>query len=46
MLVKHFKSRANVGQWYLIVSIDCHEHVMTGMMVFRQGYLLVLDLPM
>jgi len=36
MLVKHFRSRAIVGHWYPIVSIDIHEHKMTGMMVLRQ----------
>ena len=41
MLVKHFKTRAIVGHWYPIVSIDFHEHAMTDMMVFRQGYALV-----
>ena len=41
MLVKHFRSRAIVGHWYPIVSIDFHEHAMTGMMVLRQGYALV-----
>jgi len=32
MLVKHFRSRAIVGHWYPIVSIDFHEHALTGMM--------------
>jgi len=32
MLVKHFRSKAIVGQWYPIMSIDFHEHDMTGMM--------------
>ena len=30
-----------MGHWYPIVSIDFHEHAMTGMMVFKQGYALV-----
>jgi len=30
-----------VGDWCPIVSIDCQEHAMTGMMVLRQGYALV-----
>jgi len=41
MLVKHFRNRAIVGHWYPIVSIDFHDHVMTSMMIFRQGYALV-----
>ena len=41
MLVKHFRSRAIVGHWYPIMSIDFHEHAMTSMMVLRQGYALV-----
>ena len=41
MLVEHFRSRDIVGHWYPIVSIDFHEHIMTGMMVLRQGYALV-----
>jgi len=32
---KVFMSRAIVGHWNPIVSIDFHEHVMTGMMVLR-----------
>ena len=32
------RSRSIVGNWYPIVSIDFHEHSMTGMMVLRQGY--------
>jgi len=35
-----------VGHWYPIVSIGFHEDAMNGMMVLRQGYALVLDLPM
>ena len=35
MLVKHFRSRAIVGHRYPIVSINFHEHVMTGMVVLR-----------
>jgi len=35
MLVKHFRSRAIVGHWYPIISIDFHEHAMAGMMVLR-----------
>jgi len=42
MLVNHFRSSAIVGHWYLIVSIDFHEHAMTGMMVLRQVYALVV----
>ena len=42
MLVKQFKSRVIVGNWYPIISIDFHEHAMTGMMVLRKGYALVL----
>lgn len=30
-----------MGHWYQIVSIDYHEHVMTGRMVLRQRYALV-----
>ena len=45
MVVKHFKSRAIVGDWYPIVSIDFHEHVMTSMMVVRRVYALVVVLP-
>jgi len=30
-----------VGHWYPIVSIDFHGHVMTDMMVLRQGYALL-----
>ena len=41
MLVNHFTNRAIVGHWCPIVSIDFHEHAMTGMMVLRQGYALV-----
>ena len=41
MLVNHFRNRAIMGHWYPIVSIVFHEHVMTGMMVMRQGYFLV-----
>ena len=37
---KHFRSRAIVGHWYPIVSIDFHEHVMNYMMVLRQRYAL------
>jgi len=43
---KAFRSRAIVGHWYTIVSIDFHEHAMTDMMVLRQVYALVVDLPM
>ncbi len=32
MLVKHFRSKAILGHWYPIVSIDVHEHAMTSMM--------------
>ena len=35
MLVKHFRGRAIMGNWYPIVSIDFHEHDMIGMMVLR-----------
>ena len=38
---KEFKIRAIVGHQYPIVSIDFHEHAMTGMMVLRQAYALV-----
>jgi len=38
---KVFRSRAIVGHWYPIVSIELHEHAMTIMMVLRQGYALV-----
>jgi len=38
---KAFRSRAIVGHWYPIVSIDFHEHDMTGMMVLSHGYALV-----
>ena len=41
MLGEHFRNRAIVGHWYPIVSIDFHEHVMTSMMVLREGYTLV-----
>ena len=30
-----------MGYWYPIMSIDFHEHAMTGMMVLRQVYALV-----
>ena len=43
---KAFRSRAIVEHSYPIVSIDCHEHVIIGMMVLRQVYALVVDLPM
>lgn len=42
MLVKHFRNKAIVGRSYPIVSIDSHDHVMTNMMVLRQGYALVV----
>ena len=41
MLVKHFRSRVIVGHWYPIVSIDCYEHSIIGMMVLGYGYSLV-----
>lgn len=31
-----------MGHWHPIVSVDFHEHVMTGMMVLRQVYSLVV----
>jgi len=34
-----------MGHWYPIVSIDFHEHAMSGMMVLRQLYALFVDLP-
>ena len=43
MLVKHFRSRAILGHWYLIVFIDFHEHDMNSMMVLWQGYALVVS---
>ena len=30
-----------MGHMYPIVSIDCHEHVMTSMMGLRHGYSLI-----
>jgi len=30
-----------MGHWYPIVSIDLHEHVMTGKMVLRQVYAFI-----
>ena len=41
MLVKYFRSKAIVGHWYPIVSIDFCEHAMTSMMVLMHGYALV-----
>jgi len=41
MLAEYFRSRAIMGHWYPIMSIYFHEHVMTNMMVLRQGYALV-----
>jgi len=38
MLVKHFRSRTIAGNWYPLVSIHCHEHAMTDIMVLRRGY--------
>lgn len=29
-----------MGHWYLIVSIDFHENVVTNMIILRQGYAL------
>lgn len=40
MLVEDFRSKAIVGHWYPIVSIDFHENVITDMMVLRHGYAL------
>jgi len=37
---KAFNSRAMMGHWYPIVSIDFHQHAMTNMMVLMQGYAL------
>jgi len=34
------------GHWYPIVSIDFHEHAITGVMVSRQVYVFVVDLSM
>jgi len=41
MLVNHLRNKVIVGHWYLLVSIDFHEHAMTNMMVLRQVYALV-----
>lgn len=38
MMVKHFRSKANVGNWYPLVSTDFHEHSMNCVMVLREGY--------
>jgi len=40
---KALQEQAIVGHWYPIVSIDCHEHAMIGMVVFRQLYALVFE---
>jgi len=42
MPLKHLRSRAIVGHWYPIVSINFYEHSMTGMMFLRQVYALVV----
>ena len=42
MMVKHFRIKTIMGHWYLIVSIHCHDHAMTDMMVLRHVYALVV----
>jgi len=41
MLVKHFRNRDILGNWYPIVSINFYDHAMTSMMVLRQGYAFI-----
>jgi len=40
MLIEHFRSRAIMGHWYPIISIDFCEHAMIDMMVFKAGICL------
>lgn len=35
-----FKSRAIMGHWYLVVSMNFHEHSRNLIMVLRKGYSL------
>ena len=35
-----------MGHYYPIMSIDFHKHAMIGVMVLRQVYALVVNLPM
>jgi len=46
ILVKNLRSRAIVGHWYPIMSIDFHEHDMTGMMCLGKYMAWFLYLPM
>ena len=43
---KLFTRRAIVGHWYPIMSINYHEHTMTGMMVLSGDMPYFLDLLM